>query len=530
MAAVNLTCALLDETIETIERAGESASVVPALREPKRVFTYERLLREVCQVAGALRRQGLGAGERVVLFMHDGAEMAAALLGTLRAGLCAVPVVDTLRPKEMLNVLRDCGARAVIAHADLAEQVSLLQSAAPALQWVLSLGGTGPGQVDFAALCFDADPHCEAAAVKEPAPAFLLYETGPDGRLHGYAHGHRTPLTAHHSYAQGVLGLRREDRVFCTARLASRFGLGLGLFFPLRAGGASFLLPDQARCRAVFDVLGSFRPTVFGATPSLYNQLVQEYLEMSVPRPMYFQGVRLSVSGMEALPPALERRLRGVFQIQPLHSFSTAESFHALLSNRVGASRPGSCGQPVPGIAVRVVDNEGAEAGVAEIGRLEVQGDLLGTPWVAGVAEPGGGGWVRTPERFFMDQDGYLFHAGRADDMFRVAGELVSPADVEQTLLGHPSVWECAVTEELDEDGMTLPKAYVVLNVGREPSMQLARELMDFVRRQLSPHKYPRAVEFLHKLPRGADGRVARWRLRTRQGPLTPPSGSTPVR
>ena len=516
----NLTYAVLDQTLDDIERRGGFIHVAQALREPKRLWSYARLHDDTSRAAAALCGRGLRPGDRVAILMHDGGEMAAALLGAIRAGLCAVPLSDALRPKEVLEVLRDSGAAAVVAHADLAEGIAGLSATSPPsstpmgapmgtstglvtpsavlapppdLRMVLSVGGSPPGTQDFAALCFDADPHFDPVTPVEGMPAFLLYDTGPDGRLRGYGYPHELPLLAYERYAVPVLGLSQEDRVFSTARLCRPFGLGHNLLFPLRAGAVSFLLPDQVRSRPVFDVLGSFRPTIFCATPTLYNELVQDFLEMSAPRPAYFHSVRLPLSCAEPLPPVVERRLRGMFQFQPTHCFCAAEAFQAVLWNAPEGFRSGSHGQPLrgSGLEARLCDDHGTAVHGSEIGHLELRGEpLCGGPWSQAERRVRNddlaprGGWLRTEERFFRDEDGYYFHVGRGDGLFRIGDALVAPQEIEQTLLGHPAVWECAVVEDHDDDGLPLPKAYVVLNLGSEPSVKLARELMEFVKRR----------------------------------------------
>ena len=128
------------------------------------------------------------------------------------------------------------------------------------------------------------------------------------------------------------------------------------------------------------------------------------------------------------------------------------------------------------------------------------------------------GGWFRTGDRCFVDRDGWYFHCGRIDGQFKVSGKWVSPEEVERTLLAHPAVWECAVVGEEDGEGLMLPAAYVVCNVGHAPSEALARELMEFVKVEISPYKYPRRIDFVDELPKDGAGEVERWRLR----PATP--------
>lgn len=530
-AGLNLASAVLDEGLRRVEESGADPADTLALREPKRAWSYSRLHDEVCRAASALQGQGLLPGDRVLIFMHDGVEMAAVLLAVIRAGFCAVPLPDSLRPRELLDVVHDSGARVAVAHADLAEALAQLRGGAPELRQIYCLGGCRPGNIDFAARCFDADPHFAAVTPRADSPALLLYATSPEGRMRAHAYPHEVPVLACDALA-AALGLSTGDRVFATGRLASTLGLGLNLLLPLRVGALSFLLPDKGRGRAVFDVLGSFRPTVFAATPTLYNQLVREFMDMSVPRPAYFRGVRLCLSVAEPLPAAVERRAHAVFQIELVHCFTAAEAFLVALCATGEDRRPAACGKPLPGLQARVHSDSGQVAKAAEIGHLQLRGAQLGGGLWCGVTRallPQGPSWMTLPDRFFVDEDGYFFHAGRADGMFKVDGRLVSPAEVERVLLGHPAVWECVITEGEDEDGLPVPRAYVVLNVGRAPTVPLARELIDFVKRLLSPHKVPQAVEFVPQLPKGADGRVARWRLRSRP-PLSPPRGLAALR
>ncbi|MDW8283577.1 MAG: AMP-binding protein [Myxococcales bacterium] len=530
----NLSALVLDEPMAALKRAGIDPQHQPALREMKRIWSLGRLHEEVCQAAGAFRQLGLQPGDRVVLLMHDGVDLAMALLGAVRAGLCAVPLPDTVRHKELLDVLCDAGARAVLAHADLAELALAAASGAPALETALSLGGSLPGLRDFAALCFDADPLVWPLPPGQE-PALLLYHTSPNGRPRAHAYIHEAPSAAQARCAS-VLELTAQDRVLSTARLSSSLGLLLGLFYPLRVGAVSFLLPEVGRGRALFDVLGSFRPTVFAATPTTYRHLVQEYLEMSAPRPPYFRPVRRALSFGEPLPGAVERRTRAVFQIEVLPLFTATEAFGPVLMSGPGNDqvRSGSCGRPLPGLELRVVNDQGQPAAPAEIGQLELRGPLPSGLW-CGITQrmlSPAQEWITLPDRFFVDQDGFFFHVGRSDGMFKVQGRLCAPAEVEQVLLGHPAVWECAVVGEEDEDDLTQIKAFVVLNVGQQPSSKLAQELMELVKRQVSPHKALRTIEFVDQLPRAADGRVQRWRLRSRppSAPKSPPAGLVPIR
>jgi benzoate-CoA ligase len=501
----NLARTLIDEALD----AGFVDAV--AIREPKRVWSYIKLAEEAGRAASALRGLGLGAGDRIALLLHDSAELAATFLGAIRVGIVPVPLSILLRPVDVRDVCRDAGAAAVVTSADLAAVVDEVRAELPLLRHHLAVGGAVAGQIDFHALTRDADPEAPLHTPADDEPAFLLYSAGASDVPRGVPHRHEAALLAFDSYARHVLKLTHTDSVFSTARLSTAFGLGLGLLFPLRARGATCLLPARPRPRAVFDVLGACHPTIFAATPSLYGQMLHDWRQEEPPRPDYFSSVRHAISGGEALPEPLARRFEQTFNKKLLHGFGATEALHFVLSNQPGQERDGSAGKPLPSVEARVVDAAGDPLAVHEIGALELKAPQAADGYWG---QPKREGWLRTGDRFFVDEDGYFFYCGRADDLFKVSGRWVAPSEVEETLLRHPAVWECAVVEGHDEDGLAHPVAFVVPNVGHEPNEHLATDLVIFVKKEIAPYKYPRQVLFVDRLPRGSDGKVQRWKLR----------------
>jgi acyl-coenzyme A synthetase/AMP-(fatty) acid ligase len=247
--------------------------------------------------------------------------------------------------------------------------------------------------------------------------------------------------------------------------------------------------------------MAAFAPTIFAATPSLYAQLAHDYAELPGPRPKLMGSVRHAVSGGETLPLAVEKRVHELFGVELLHGFGITDALSFVLSNTPTARRSLSMGRPLPGIEARVIDDAGNPVAPMEIGALEVRG-----PTFAGA--------LKTGDRFLVDDDGYYFYCGRGDDLFKVSGRWVAPGEVERALLLHPAVWECAVVEDRDDDGLPQPHAFIVANIGHAPTDELAHELMRFVKDEIAPYKYPRQVSFVDALPRAPDGKVQRWKLR----------------
>jgi benzoate-CoA ligase len=511
MPAVNLTRALLDENLE----AGRGEAM--AVREPKRAWSYARLADEAGRVGNALASQGVQPGDRVALMLHDSLEAAAVFLGAARIGALPVPVPTLLRALDVRAILADARPKVAVVHADLAplaDEVCEELPAPPDVVVVASAGGPSTEHPELIELVAQADTRCPPRDGDEPT--MLLYSGGAS-EAKGVPHGAAGVLAAFQAWGRNVIDLQPSDRLLATSKLTSAYGLGAGLLFPLAAGATTCLIPERARPRAVFQGLTHFHPTVFCATPSLYAQMLHDFQELTAPRLVSFEGVRAAVSGAEPLTAELYRRIESTFHVPLVHGFGSTEALHFVLSARLGETRPGSAGRPLEGYQARVVDDAGHELKVEEIGRLEVRGPSVASSYWGRAEESKRtfrDGWLRTGDRFFRDADGWFFHCGRVDDLFKVGGKWVAPTEVEQTLLAHPAVWECAVVGQEDTDGLTVPVAYVVTNVGHEPTHELGRELMEFVKREIAPYKYPRRVEFIAELPKNPQGKVLRWRLR----------------
>jgi acyl-coenzyme A synthetase/AMP-(fatty) acid ligase len=186
-------------------------------------------------------------------------------------------------------------------------------------------------------------------------------------------------------------------------------------------------------------------------------------------------------------------------------------------------------------VQVRLVDEDGDRVGVDEIGTLELTCDsLFGGYWGGGNAGEAvilADGWFRTRDRFMVDREGFYHHCGRVDDLFKVGGKWVSPAEVERALVAHEAVWEAAVVGVEDDEGLTKPYGFVVTNVGHAADPKLEAELKDYVKVSLAPYKYPRWIEFVDALPRGPGGKLLRFKLRPGRRSRRPETGSdkTPI-
>jgi 4-hydroxybenzoate-CoA ligase/benzoate-CoA ligase len=232
--------------------------------------------------------------------------------------------------------------------------------------------------------------------------------------------------------------------------------------------------------------------------------------------------LKVCVSSGEALPEDISRRWHRRFGVEILDGLGSTEMLHIFLSNRMGDIRYGSTGRPVPGYRARIVDEQGHEAGVGEVGELLVSGPSSATQYWNNRAKSQAtfqGVWTRTGDKYSRDADGYYVYAGRADDMLKVGGIWVSPFEVESALGMHEKVLEAAVVGLPDADGLIKPKAFVVLKEAyaappATAAAALAGELKAFVKGRLAPYKYPRWIDFVDELPKTATGKIQRFKLR----------------
>jgi benzoate-CoA ligase family protein len=348
--------------------------------------------------------------------------------------------------------------------------------------------------------------------------AYWGYTSGSTGRPKAAVHSHKDFLAAADLVGVGVLGLGPDDLVFSASKMYFAFGLGNTLYFPSRVGAASILVPDRLTAERAFEVITAERPTAFFAVATLYARMLEV---ADADRRFDLSSLRLCVSSGEALPPAVYDAWRARFGHELVDVVGSTEALHDFIANRPGAVRRGSSGQIVPGFEARLVDDDGRPVPSGTVGQLLIKGETLAPYYwnrLERTRQTMLGEWLRTGDMFWQDGDGYFYFAGRVDDMLKVGGQWVSPAEVEGALIAHPAVVEAGVVGRQDEDGLVKPEAFVVLKDGQVPTAELAAELTAFVRGRLAGYKSPRWVHFVAELPQTATGKLQRFRLRRSSG------------
>jgi benzoate-CoA ligase family protein len=481
-----------------------------------RRVTYQQLYEEVNRAGHVLKDDlGILPEQRVLLLMLDEPEFVYAFFGAIKIGAVPVPLNTRWTLADYEHVLQDSGARAIIISSPLYKQVIESVRRAPAVRHVLVTGADGEIPVSrFETLASTSSPQLAAEPTHQDAPCFWLYSSGSTGSPKACVHLQHDMTVCAETYARTVLGILPSDRCFSVAKLFFAYGLGNAMYFPLAAGATTILWPGQATTLAVYDIIQRYRPTLFFSVPTHYAML----LAHEIPgREFDLSSIRCAVSAGEALPAALFERFRTRFGIEILDGIGSTEVLHIFISNRRGGVRPGSSGVVVTGYEARVVDEDSRPVPPGEIGDLLVRGDsTCAFYWNRHeqTKDTIAGHWIRTGDKYRQDEDGFFWFAGRSDDMLKVGGIWVSPAEVEHALLEHPAVEACGVTGREDRDGLIKPMAHVVPRAGVAPGTELATELQQFARTRLAEYKRPRWIEFLDALPTTATGKIQRFKLR----------------
>ncbi len=500
--------------VDILERNLADRPGKTALYSAARNLTFAEVSREVNQVGNALKRLGVRPGECVGLLSLDCAEWVISYFGTIKIGAISIGMNTLLKPHEHAYVLNDARARVLIVHAALVEPLAGLREQVPTLEHIVVIGGDRAGDLKYADWIAGESTSLEVAPTHREDFCTLNYSSGTTGEPKGILHAQKDlPLTAQ-LWGVDVFGIQESDRTFAAAKLFFTFGTGGNLIFPWYVGASVVLFAGPPRVASnLLQVITTFQPTILYNAPTSYAAMlaVPDFAEYDL------SSLRICVSAGEALPAPIWQAWKDRTGLDIIDGVGSTENYHIFLSTRPGDIRPGSSGKPFTGYELRIVDDDGHDVPQGEIGNLLVKGETAALSYLHQYERSRRtflGEWLFTGDKYYIDEDGYYWHAGRSDDMLKVGGIWVSPVEVESTLLGHKAVLECAVVGAPDASGLIKPKAFVVLKDGHEPGPAMESELIVYCREQMAEYKRPRWIEFLPELPKTATGKIQRFKMR----------------
>jgi len=493
--------------------------------------TYRELASDARRFASVLARLGVKRGERVASLMGRVPQLYATVLGTLAAGAVYCPLFSAFGP-EPVKARLVLGAARVLVTTDLLyrRKVASIRGELPDLRHVLIVrtpgaGDLPPDTLDLDALLHESAPDFETAATAVEDYALLHFTSGTTGLPKGVLHAHAA-VTAHVATARWVLDLQDNDVYWCTADPGWVTGISYGVIAPLACGVTLLVDREEFDPPRWYEILDAQRVTVWYTAPTAIRMLMKAGVELAHAR--QYPALRHLASVGEPLNP--EAVVWGVEAFgRPFHdNWWQTETGAIMIANYPCMEvRPGSMGRPVPGVEAGIVrprEDGGVEVVEApdEVGELALK---AGWPSMfrgylndeARYRKCFRGDWYLSGDLARRDTDGYFWFVGRADDVIKAAGHLISPFEVESALMTHPAVSQVGVIGVPDPIAGAAVKAFVELKAGHAPTEALRRDLMAHARRLLGVAVAPREIAFSDQLPRTRSGKIMRRLLRARE-------------
>ena len=512
------------------DRIAEGLGPKVAMRYGNRSYTYELVAQRSRAFAALLAEVGVRRGERVLIVLPDCPPFAWVFFGTLARGAVVAMGNPDASAEQIEYLAGYTRATCIVTVPRVAALLRDGQSRGIAREVIriFEVPETKTGEDcdvgDLAEALHKVDASRDPIPIHRDEPAIWLFTSGSTGEPKANIHSHRDFAFNTEVYAKRTVGYANDDVTISVPRLFFGYATGTNLMFPFAVGATVGLFSERPTPESVVNAITMYRPTVVTNVPTMLGKLLEHDLALTAAgkSPLDLSCIRFSLSAGEALPEALLTRWNARFASDVYDGIGSAEMFHIYASNRPGDIKPGSLGKVVEGYELRILSEDADGAGATpcapgEIGVLWVKGDSVSHGyWLDREKswQTFHGHWCRTGDLFRIDEEGYLYFAGRSDELIKVSGLWVAPLEVEECLMRHEAVSLAAVIG-VEEEGLVKPKAFIVLRNGVTGDHEtLAAELREHVKERLSKHKYPRWVEFVIDVPKNDRGKVDRRALR----------------
>ncbi|MGD8718651.1 MAG: acetate--CoA ligase [Candidatus Zixiibacteriota bacterium] len=496
-----------------------------AAGDETREYTFEQLRVYSNGYAKLLGDLGIEAGDRICLFMDKVPALYIAFIGILRAGAIAQPLFSAFREDSLFTRLENAETVAVITSKKLAGRVRRIRDRLPALKHIVIIDGEGEakaGETHFDVEAADPVVTFDTYPAQEETPSVLHYTSGTTGAPKGALHVHGS-IVSQYITSRWVLDIRGEDDVYwCTADPGWVTGTSYGIIGPWAIGATQLVLELGFIPERWYAAIEKYKVTVWYSAPTAIRLLMKEGAD--IVKRHDISSLRHLISVGEPLNPEAVIWSEEVYGL-PFHdSYWQTETGSIVISNYPGLKiKPGSMGKPFPGMEVAVVDPKTFEpvkqGTVGLIALKPVWPAMFRQYWRNEEVYNSKfeGGWYIAGDRATVDEDGYYWFVGRDDDVINTGGHLVGPFEIESALLEHPAVAESAAVGKPDPVNLEVVKAFVALKPGNEPTEKLKLDIINFIRKKLSPLAMPQEIEFMDSMPKTRSGKIMRRLLKARE-------------
>jgi len=470
-------------------------------------WTYADLQDKANRIANVLvKDMGVLPGNRVLLHAPNNAMMVACWFAVIKVGAIAVATMPLLRAKELKPVIDKAQIRHALCDFHLAAEVQSAAQQCPTLQRIRYFNCNGADGLD-AAMASHSPVFANAATASDDT-CIIAFTSGTTGIPKATMHYHRDVMAICACWPRHVLRAAADDVFMGSPPLAFTFGLGGLVLFPMSVGASTVLL-EKAGPPQLLEAIQAFGATVLFTAPTSYRVMAPQAAALRN------GSLRHCVSAGEALPVSTRTLWREATGIELIDGIGATELLHIFISADEEHAHPGATGKVVPGYQAQVQDEDGNPVPVGTVGKLAVRGPT-GCRYLADERQTKyvRNGWNLTGDAYKMDADGYFIYQARTDDMIVSSGYNIAGPEVEEALLLHPAVAECAVIGYPDEERGQIVKAFVTLRAGHEGNEAMVKTLQDYVKNTIAPYKYPRAITFVSMLPRTQTGKLQRFMLR----------------
>ena len=466
-------------------------------------MTFKELEESTNKTANAFTDEGVGLDDRVLMVLPDSIEFYLSFYGSIKVGSIPIPVNTYVKEEDYVYYLEDSRAKYALIFSKFDEAISAIEKSS-FLKAVFT-------ERDIRKMIKNQSNEFEPVKLSKDSMAFWLYSSGTTGKPKGVVHLQHDPIFTCESYHKRVLKITSKDVCYSVSKLFFAYGLKSCCFGSLYAGATSIVDPERPDLEKTAEIIKKYRVTVLFTIPSFYKRLAELEIEN--------HNLRLAVSGGEPLPETLWYKFKERFGVEIVEHIGSTEAFSAYIGQYPGKVKPGYTGVVMPGWEIKLLNENGNEITEDGIpGKLLIKGDSIAAfYWEKHekTKEAFKGEWFDTGDMFIKVGTFFKYH-GRADDLIKTRGLWVSPIKVENILMEHPAVNECAIVQGFNADGLEVVAAYIVLK--SQYNENILKELGEYLRdKGLRGYEIPEKWVIVSELPRTATGKIQKYKLRMRE-------------